>query len=311
MPLALHPSYDAGAMEQPFVVLEGGTFKEAIRADALVPWWSFTKTVIAAAALVLVQQKRLDLDQPLADRPYNLRQLLQHRAGVADYGPLKAYHEAVGRGDEPWPVSVILERTQADRLRFRPGEGWGYSNIGYFFVRELIERVCGCDLAAALSALVLNPLGAEMTRLAGTPADLAGVIMGVDHYHPGWAYHGLLVGPLREAVVLLDRLMTGGLLSQDLIDQMRNPWPLSDVPISEGRPWTEAGYGLGLMCPVASNGLRVSGHTGGGPGSVVAVYRLQRAEAPYTAAAFDLGGDPASVENKTMKWPTLRALRKS
>ena len=37
---------------------------------------------------------------PLPDRPYTLRQLLQHRAGVANYGALSAYHDAVARNDE-------------------------------------------------------------------------------------------------------------------------------------------------------------------------------------------------------------------
>ena len=53
----------------------------------------FTKTIIAAA-VVLVQQARLSLDQPLANRRYTLRQLLQHRAGLAEYGDLAAYHAA-------------------------------------------------------------------------------------------------------------------------------------------------------------------------------------------------------------------------
>ena len=26
-------------------------------------------------------------------------------------------------------------------------------------------------------------------------------------YHPGWVYHGLLVGPVEDAALLLDRLL--------------------------------------------------------------------------------------------------------
>ena len=66
-----------------------------------VPWWSFTKTVMAAAALVLVARGRLDLDGPVPGRPFVLRHLLQHTAGIASYGGLAAYHEAVGRGEPP------------------------------------------------------------------------------------------------------------------------------------------------------------------------------------------------------------------
>jgi len=53
---------------------------------------------IAAGALALVRDGQLALDEPLPDRPYTLRQLLQHRAGVADYGKLSAYHDADGHG---------------------------------------------------------------------------------------------------------------------------------------------------------------------------------------------------------------------
>ena len=96
-------------MPEPFAVIENGTLAEATNARAVVPWWSFTKTVIAAAALVLVQKKRLALDRPLADRRYSLRQLLQHRAGLTDYGELAAYHQAVAAGDEPWPAARAFE----------------------------------------------------------------------------------------------------------------------------------------------------------------------------------------------------------
>jgi CubicO group peptidase (beta-lactamase class C family) len=166
-------------MPEPFAVIEDGALAEATNADAFVPWWSFTKTVIAAAALVLVQQKRLVLDEPLAGRRYTLRQLLAHRAGLTDYGALAAYHAAVAAGDEPWPAAVLLERTQAERLRYEPGQGFAYSNIGYLFVRELIDQACDEELGAALSRLVLGPLGIEGARLARAPADLDGVSMGI------------------------------------------------------------------------------------------------------------------------------------
>jgi len=43
-----------------------GTLAAGDVADTPVPWWSFTKTVLAAAALVLVDAERLTLDAPLA-----------------------------------------------------------------------------------------------------------------------------------------------------------------------------------------------------------------------------------------------------
>ena len=282
-------------MEHSFTVLEAGVLTEAHGLDQPVPWWSFTKTILAATALVLVRDGQLALDCPVRSRPFTLRQLLQHQSGLADYGGLAAYHEAVARGDEPWPVSELLERTDARRLRYEPGQGWGYSNIGYLMVRELIEETAGEDLSAAISRLVLHPLGIDGARIARTRAELAGVAMGsASSYHPGWVYHGLAVGPLRDAALLLDRLMTGALLPPDLLEAMRRAHPVSEP--NSRRPWNLAGYGLGLMSGIASSGHKVMGHTGGGPGSVIAVYHRPDAAPPFTAAAFAFGDDLGQVE---------------
>ena len=280
-------------MDMPLVVVERGALVEDRGAATVVPWWSFTKTVMASAALGLVRDGRLTLDAPLPGRAFTLRQLLQHRAGVANYGGLADYHAAVARDEDPWPVATLLERAEADRPRYPPGQGWEYSNIGYLLVRELIEQTCGDDLDTALRRLVLGPLGITGPHLALTRADLTDVAMGGRSYHPGWVYHGLMVGRLADAALLLDRLLTGELLPTELHATMRQRHPLGG-PIA-GRPWAELGYGLGLMCGTALDGRSVLGHTGGGPGSDIAVYHVFETP-PFTAAAFALGDDPAPVE---------------
>jgi CubicO group peptidase (beta-lactamase class C family) len=282
-------------MEHSFAVIEAGVLTEARGLDQPVPWWSFTKTILAATALVLVRDGQLALDCPVRSRPFTLRQLLQHQSGLADYGGLAAYHEAVARGDEPWPVSELLDRTDARRLRYDPGQGWSYSNIGYLMVRELIGETAGEDLSAAISRLLLRPLDIGGARIVRTPADLAGIAMGsASSYHPGWVYHGLAVGPLRDAALLLDRLMTGTLLPPDLLEAMREAHPVSEP--NPRRPWSRPGYGLGLMSVIASSGHKVMGHTGGGPGSVIAVYHRPDAAPPFTAAAFAFSDDVGHVE---------------
>jgi CubicO group peptidase (beta-lactamase class C family) len=264
-------------------------------AEEPVPWWSFTKTVIAAAALALVDKGRLALDEQLPRRALTLRQLLQHTAGVANYGGLAAYHEAVARGEEPWPVETLLKQTGAERLRYAPGEGWAYSNIGYLFARQCVEDAAGEDLGSAIERLVLRPLGIEGVRFARERADLTGVAMGAAaDYHPGWVYHGLLVGPLAAACRLLHRLMAGHLLPAPLLAEMCHAHVLGgEVP---GRPWRTHGYGLGLMIGTAQAGERVLGHTGGGPGSTLAVYHRPDRAPPRTAAAFAFGDDEGIVE---------------
>lgn len=275
-------------------VVENGTVVESYDADVMVPWWSVTKTVIAAAALVLVQQKTLSLDEPLAGQPYTLRRLLQHRAGIANYDGLASYHEAVAAGEDPWPVPVLLERTDAARLRYEPGQGWAYSNIGYLLVRQLIEQTCG-DFGDALARLVLGPLEIDDARLARSRVDLDGVITVPASYHPGWVYHGLIIGPLKSAGVFMDRVLGGRLLAPALLEEMCRAQPVGG-PVA-GRPWQVPAYGLGLMAGVATDGQRAIGHTGGGPGSIIAVYQRPEAPTRFTAATFVSGDDPGRAES--------------
>jgi CubicO group peptidase (beta-lactamase class C family) len=252
--------------------------------------------VIAAAALGLVRDGHLALDTPFAGEPYTLRQLLQHRAGLTDYGGLAAYHDAVACRADAWPVSELLARTDADEPIYRPGEGWAYSNIGYLLVRRLIEATTGEDLGSSLARLVLRPLGIGSAHLAERREHLATVEMGgICDYDPRWVYHGLLVGPLNDAALLLDRLMTGGLLPPDLLAAMLERHPVGG-PIA-GRPWQSPAYGLGLMIGDVDGGMTIAGHTGGGPGSVIAVYHRIGAQ-PHTAAAFSPGDDQGEVERR-------------
>lgn len=272
--------------------------EEALPID--VPWWSFTKTVLAASALTLVRDGRVGLDDPVPEGPFTLRQLLRHEAGLADYCALAQYHEAVARGDGAWPVDDMLRRLDATTLRYLPGSGWGYSNVGYLYVARLIERTCDLTLADALAQRIFAPLGIAPVRLATQRADLLGVSMGsAGGYDPAWVYHGLLVGPLAQAATLLDRLLAGQLLPDALLQQMQTVHPLGG-PIP-GRPWTAPAYGLGLMRGPVDGGLVMCGHTGGGPGSSVAIYHARHGSASATCAAFIERENEAEVEHAVVR----------
>jgi CubicO group peptidase (beta-lactamase class C family) len=258
--------------------------------DATVPWWSFTKTVLSAAALTLVRDGLVGLDDAVPEGPFTLRHLLRHEAGLADYGELPEYHAAVARDEAPWPVDDMLQRLDAARLRHEPGAGWRYSNVGYLYVARLIERVTGLAPQDALVQRALAPLGVAGVLLAQTPGD----VQGASGYDPGWVYHGLLVGPLSSAALFLDRLLAGQLLPDALLREMQTARHLGGaIP---GRPWTSAGYGLGLMQGTVDAGLTVAGHTGVGPGSVVAVYRCAQGARSATCAVFHAGADEGRAE---------------
>ena len=263
--------------------------------QSCVPWWSFTKTALATAALQLVAQERFRLDDSFDGRPFTLRQLLQHRAGVPDYGGLPSYHAAIQRGEKPWDVGQLLDRVGADRLDFEPGHGWRYSNVGYFFIRRKIEETTGHDIGSALRHLVFDALGLESVHVVTTASDLANTAWdNLGGYDPGWVYHGLLAGTANDAVRFLHKLMLGDVLPRQLLTEMTTCVPLGG-PLP-GRPWERTGYGLGLMIGQMASAGATFGHSGAGPGSVSAVYHFSGLTTPCTVAAFAQADDEGVAE---------------
>lgn len=263
--------------------------------EPTVPWWSFTKTVLAATALSLVRDGLIGLDDPVLDQPYTLRQLLRHEAGLADYGELAQYHAAVANNESAWPADEMMQRLDGARLRYSPGSGWRYSNVGYWLIGKLIERLTDLTLDEAVSQRALTPLKVSHVRFANTRADLQTTHRAsTSNYDPAWVYHGLLIGPLSQAARFLDQLLGADILPIHLLQEMQVARTLGG-PIS-GRPWMTPGYGLGVMQSSIEGGLSLCGHTGCGPGSVIAVYRTCDGDASACCAVFESAVSEGAVE---------------
>ena len=164
-----------------------------MRGDALFRLASVSKPVVSTAALALVGQGHLQLDDTVARwLPYfqprqpggtvaaiNVRHLLTHTAGL-DYGffqpPGGPYAQAgVSDGMDASPVSLAdnLRRLATLPLAYAPGERWAYS-IATDVLGAVIEQAAGLPLAQAVRQLVTGPLGmADTDFVAIDPARLA------------------------------------------------------------------------------------------------------------------------------------------
>jgi D-alanyl-D-alanine carboxypeptidase len=267
--------------------------------DALFPWWSITKSVLAAAVLRLADQRQCSLDDFYNNRLYTIRQLLQHTAGLNNYGG-EPYLAAAAAGDPVWPVEELLARVNADRLIFSPGKGWAYSNVGYLFVRQLIEEKAGLELDEALRMLVLGPMGIQRTRIAKTPGDMRRTFWGNPHdYDPRWVYHGLLIGPPSDAAEFLRHLFSSRFLSEDSGSAMKTMHALGGS--IAGRPWTKIGYGLGLMMGAMGDAGTVFGHSGVGHDSVSSLYCFSQIPGSPVVAVFGQGTDEGLTEAEAVR----------
>ena len=274
---------------------DGAHLREGELCD--VPWWSFSKLVMATSALKLVELGGLDLNAPVAGHPYTLRQLLQHEAGLPDYGWLESYHSSVARGEVPWHPDEIIARTFEVHPPSQPGLRWAYSNIGYYYVGELVRAAVGKKLGEALRALVLAPAGLNRARLAASKADLDSVQMGdAQGYDPGWVLPGLLVGPIEEAATFLHNLLSGKILDKMTLAEMLQ---VHLLPQFRDEIWEHPAYGLGIMG--AWNGpTSACGHSGEGPGSGIAVYGCLNDADVKVAAIWESPGTSRGVERLTL-----------
>jgi CubicO group peptidase (beta-lactamase class C family) len=227
---------------------------------------------------LMVRDGLVGLDDPILDQPFTLRQLLRHEAGLADYGELADYHAAVANNEAAWSADEMMRRLDGARLRYSPGTGWRYSNVGYLLIGRLIERLTDLTLEEAVGRRVLMPLGLSSVRFAKTRADLQNShVANPSNYDPAWVYHGLLIGPISQAALLLDCLLAGHVLPPDLLQAMQTAKALGgSIP---GRPWITPGYGLGLMQGSIEGGYTLRGHSGCGPGSVIAAGAKQSVKA--------------------------------
>jgi D-alanyl-D-alanine carboxypeptidase len=270
--------------------------------------YSITKTFTASLVLLLCEGQRLHLDDKLARwfprishaDHISLRHLLEHTAGIPDYGGIRAYHDELRAFPEtPWSFERFAAETFAKGLDFEPGHGWAYSNPGYMLLRRILEDVSGQSFRELIAERIARPLGLSRTFVAESIPDLGSLAAGTScalsldgsprdvraHYHPGWVSHGVVASTASDIARFLDALFQGRLLSWLSLDEMTTLVRVT-MDGNASAAWsrsplrtTTPSYGLGLMGDPASPWGLLLGHNGGGP--------------CYSSSAFhavDLGG---------------------
>ena len=138
---------------------------EAWHSDTILNLFSCTKPFAAVAALQLVDEGKLRLDEPVArlwpefaeagKAAITLRQLLCHQAG------LPALHHMLP-AEALYDWTVMTDALAAEQPWWTPGQGHGYAALTYgWLVGEMLRRADGRGPGESIAARIARPLGLD------------------------------------------------------------------------------------------------------------------------------------------------------
>jgi len=141
--------------------------------DTVFELASVTKQFTATAIMVLVEEGKLQLDDPITShlppasetwKSITVRHLLTHTAG---FPGLEGGFQALRAGGPRlnYSTAEMFDAATKDPLSFAAGERWQYSDVGYFLLGMIIERTSGRRYREFLEERFFKPLGMASTSL--------------------------------------------------------------------------------------------------------------------------------------------------
>jgi D-alanyl-D-alanine carboxypeptidase len=138
---------------------------------------SVTKQFTCSALLMLNEQKKLSLGDPVAKyfprltraSDITLLDLGGHLSGYRDYYPLDFVNREM---QQPATADEIITRYATRPLDFEPRSRYSYSNTGFLILGRVIEKVSGEPFGSYVEKRIFAPL--QLTRTAYDPATTSG-----------------------------------------------------------------------------------------------------------------------------------------
>ena len=267
---------------------------------------SITKTFIATAIMLLVDQGRLGLDDPLSTRlpqgewknvenadKATMRQLLNHTAGIFDFTESDDFKLTfLNDPQRAFTPHELVQFAAGQPALFAVGSAFSYSSTNYELLGLVVGAISGEAPTDFIAQQIFAPLGLDHTTLASrAEQDPAGTVSCYSDFHgegtladvTDWrllqlALAGGIISTLEDLTSFLEHLLTGDLLSQKSLAQMQEWHVLTSSEQQEwrklkaGNPELLDAYGLGL---IHSDQFGMIGHSGDTFGSSARLYRFE------------------------------------
>lgn len=236
--------------------------KIPMRRDTIFQIKSQTKSITCAAAMILVEEGRLSLMDPIEKylpefqgKKILLIQLMSHTSG------LPPTHSPALGGTSRHTLAEVVAADGQIPLEYQPGKGWDYSDTGMAAVGRIVEVVSGMPYAKFVEERILKPLGMQDTfffpppekrgRIAAAYTDDHGTLKRAetDLYREGWTYtapEGGLFSTTADLAAFYQMMLSRGSLGSRRILSPFSVAVLTEPHTGEMRTRGEGNsYGLG------------------------------------------------------------------
>jgi D-alanyl-D-alanine carboxypeptidase len=244
----------------------------ALTPDHVFRIGSMTKQFTAVAILMLMEQGKLALndplikflpDYPMQGKTVTVEHLLTHTSGIKSYTDIKEF-PPLRRKD--MPVAELIAVFKDKPFDFVPGEKWLYNNSGYILLGAIIEKVSGMSYETFMQKNVFDPLGLKNTyygsatriipqRIPGYGPGTSNGFANADYLSMTLPYAaGSLLSTVDDLAAWNEALPAGKLIKRETLEKA---W--TDYKLKDG---SATGYGYGWMIGTFE-GRRLITHGGG------------------------------------------------
>jgi CubicO group peptidase (beta-lactamase class C family) len=216
---------------------------------------SISKQFTAAAILLLQEQGKLSLDDPVGKYipgltrgdEVTIREILSHTSGYQDYWPEDYTMTTM---NHPETAQEIIDTWGKKPLDFEPGTQWQYSNTNFVIAGRIVEVVSGENYWDFLSEHIFRPLGMKsvwnsdqqkLTQADATPyyRHALGPLRVAPKEGKGWMFAaGELAMTPHDLALWDESLLARSILKPESYNEM-----FTEVKLKDGKG---THYGLGV-----------------------------------------------------------------
>jgi CubicO group peptidase (beta-lactamase class C family) len=267
---------------------------------------SLTKQFTAAAILMLVEQGKLKLDDPITkfltdypthDHLITVEHLLTHCSGIRSYTDMP---EWLPLWRKDFKLQELMDLFKDEPMQFTPGERWAYNNSGYILLGAIIENLSGQTYEQFLQQNIFDRLDMKDSYYDNPLRIIPRRVSGYDKGSEGYTNAeylsmtqpyaaGALASTVDDLALWDTALYTEQLFKQDLLQRAFQSYRLLDG--------SSAFYGYGWVIS-EYEGCRFIEHGGGIHGFRTYAIRIPEERVFVAVLSNNGGSDPGLLAFK-------------